>query len=170
MYNSSIILRLIIVSICMMLSVSALAQADCTAELAIFDERIASSHASEQTVQVARQMRENMEQMCAFLDDRTRQSMLDGLEDLMPTKSREERIAEGRARSAELQAAREARKREEEQAERAKPPVSRVILAPPTARSLAARLVDRDDIMYHLWIRDWDTYNGIPSGSLHFVP
>jgi hypothetical protein len=25
---------------------------------------------------------------------------------------------------------------------------------------LAARLVDRDDIMYHLWIQDWDTYNG----------
>jgi hypothetical protein len=149
--------RFLILLVMLVLSpLTAGAEADCSKELAIFDERIASTKGSDLNVQLALQYRSTLEQMCSLLDDAAKQAMLDGLDELLPTKSKDELRAERRARSAEQKALRKARKRAKAQAEQNQPIVSAVLRAPPTAEPLAARFMDRPEDMVRLWIWDWD--------------
>lgn len=136
-----------------------MAQADCSKEIKEIDERIASGNYPDQNVQVAQQLQGSLQQMCAFLDDATKASFMEQVEDILPTKSKEERLAERRARSKELKAQREARKRDKAAAEaQAALARSDVLSATPTARSNGGQFIDRPDPMYHLWIWDWDTF------------
>jgi len=134
-------------------------QADCSEELAIFDERIESGRYPDRNVQLALETRRVVEQMCSFLDDNTRRAMMDGLEDLLPIKSKEEKQAERRARSAEQKAIREAKKLAAAQAKRDQPMVSTVILAAPQAKPSNAQFIDRPEDMNTFWIWDWDTFD-----------
>jgi hypothetical protein len=140
-----------------LLITAALAQSDCSAEVAEIEKRIATGNYPDQNVELARKMRETMKQLCTYTDEATRAEMV---ERILPTKTEEDRRAERKVRSAQAKAERSARKREKQLAEMNKPAVSPVLLAPPTAKSLGAQLVDRDDIMYHAWLWDWDTYKG----------
>ena len=138
-----------------------MAQSDCSAEIAEIDRRIETGNYPANNVQVARTMQQSMAQMCAMMDAGTRASMMEGIEDLLPTKSEEEREAERRARSAELKAAREARKaREAGEARAREARVSPVVRAPATGRRVAATLLNRGEVMYHTWTWDWDIHNG----------
>jgi len=134
--------------------------ADCSADIADIEARSATGKYPEYNVNLARQMLASMTQLCGMMDEGTRTAMFDGFEDILPTKSEEERRAERKVKSAEARVAREARKREKAEAVRNKPAVSPVLIAAPTARTVATKLFDRNDVMYHVWIWDWDTYEG----------
>jgi hypothetical protein len=138
----------------------ATAQVDCSAEVSEIERRIATGNYPDQNVQMARQLQGSLGQMCAFMDEGTKAAMMEGLEELLPVKSEEQREAERRIKSAEAKAARDARKREEQDANKNKPPASAVLLAASTAKLVADHLFDRGDMMYHTWTWDWDTYKG----------
>ena len=144
----------------LLLPLSAMAQADCDQLSVEIEERIASGKYPDFNVQLAQQMLASFTQTCGMMDADTREAMFESFEGILPTKSEEERKTERRERAAKAKAAREARKLAKREAELNKPPVNPVILAPPTARSVAAQLIDRDDIMFHAWIWDWDIFNG----------
>lgn len=140
-------------------SLPAFGQADCSEEIAEIDRRIATGKYAEMNVTVANSMKSSLSQMCAFMDEGTRASMMEQIEDLLPTKSEEERQAERRAKAAKAKAAREARKRERAAAEEAVVR-SPVLDAPPTARLTKGQFLERPDAMHSIWIRDWDRYQG----------
>jgi hypothetical protein len=144
----------------MLLPHIAIAQADCSTEVAEIERRIATGNYPDQNAQIARQLQESLGQMCAFMDEGTKAAMMEGLEELLPVKSEDERRAEQRIKSAEAKAMRDARKREEQDAEKSDPTASPVLLAAPIAKLVADHLFARDDMMYHTWTWDWDTYNG----------
>lgn len=157
----STIPRLVVTGLLLAISTSVLAQADCSAEMNEIDRRIETGNYPARNVQIARQMQQSLGQMCAFMDAGTRASMMEGIEDILPTKSEEERRAERRARSAELKAAREERKaREAEESQARAQRVSPVVRAAATGRRVAATLLDRGEVMYHTWTWDWDVHNG----------
>ncbi|MGB5334906.1 MAG: hypothetical protein WBN07_04755 [Woeseiaceae bacterium] len=142
----------------------------CQERLKSVDDRIASGKYSAQNVQMAQQMRASIMQSCAYLDDATIGQMLEGFENLLPTRSEAERQAANDAKRAEREAQRdieraelEARReeradRERKQAAVKQPPVSDVLKRPATARSLGGDFVARDDGMYYASIYDWDLY------------
>jgi hypothetical protein len=137
-----------------------LTAADCSEDVAEIEARIATGKYPEYNVNLARQMLTSMTQLCGMMDEGTRAAMLEGFEDILPTKTEEELRAERKIKAAEAKAAREARKRERAEVERNKPAISPVLLAAPTAKLVATNLFDRDDTMYHVWLWDWDTYEG----------
>ncbi|TFH48381.1 MAG: cysteine--tRNA ligase, partial [Bacteroidia bacterium] len=106
------------------------------------------------------QYRSTLEQLCDYLDDATRQAMVDDLDELLSTKSKEELQADRRARTAKEKNRREGSKRAAAQAEQEKPIVSAVLRGAPTAKSLAAQFIVRPEDMVTLWIWDWDTFDG----------
>ncbi len=145
----------------LLLSQPWVANADCSEELAEIDRRIATGRYPDQNVQVAKQMRASMEQMCAALPADARAAMMEGLEDVLPVKSEDERRRERKARSAELKKEREARKRAQAEAERKRAAqVSPVVKSPPTARTIAAVELSRDEDMYYTHAWDWELHDG----------
>ena len=160
------------------LATTALAQTDCSAEISEIDRRLATGNYPAEKVQMARQMQSVFEQMCPFLDEAQRTDMAGSIEGILPTLSaaeREDWLAERsakrdaeqfaerpaqRAESERLKAARDAKKEAARLAELNKPPVSPVLLAPPIARSLAARAIPRDEPMTQLLLWDRDVYEG----------
>jgi hypothetical protein len=149
--------------------VTALEQEACQERFKSIDERIESGKYSDQNVQLAKQMRDSILQSCGFLDEASINKMMEGFEQLMPTKSAAERQADQDAKREERDAQRDAERKELEakRAERErnkvvteKPPVSEVLKRPPTAKSLGGKFVDRDDGMYYAEIKDWDLYRG----------
>ncbi|NIA26991.1 MAG: hypothetical protein GWP02_02970, partial [Desulfobulbaceae bacterium] len=118
------------------LATTALAQTDCSAEIAEIDRRIATGNYSTGDVQMARQMRAAFNQMCMFLDEESRAGMMGDIEKILPTMSEAERLAE------------------------ANPSASPVLLSPPTGRSLAAEVVVRGEPMSQFWLWDWDVFKG----------
>ena len=158
MLDFRIISQVLIAMAVTFLAPLAMAQADCSEEIAVIDERIAAGNFPQQNVQIARQLQDSLQQMCAFLDDATKAAFMEQFEDLLPTKPKEERQAERRARADERKAIRNARKRAE--AARTPAPQNAVLQALPTAKTLGGHFVERPDPMYHLWIWDWDTFNG----------
>lgn len=88
----------------------AFGQSDCTEELKEIDESIASGKYPETNVQIAKQLRISMIQVCSLLDEETLAQMMAGIEDLLPTKSEEQRRADKKAKSEEAKADRKARK------------------------------------------------------------
>ena len=147
-----------LITVLAMAPTNSMSQADCSAELASIDARIASGKYPDYNVQLAKQMRASLAQMCGLMDESTRAAMFEGFEEILPTKSDAERQADRRARSEELKAARDALKQAE--AARPLPADNEVLSAPPTARSIAATFIDRPDDMYHMWAWDWDTFEG----------
>lgn len=152
--------RLLALLVLSVLPLQAMAQADCSKEIAEIEARMDSGNYPAYNVDMARQMLTSLAPMCGMMDESMKAEFLESFESVLPTKSEEERTAERRARSAEAKAARETRKRAALEAERNKPPVSPVLLAAPTARSVASNLYERDDIMHQFWTWDWDTYEG----------
>lgn len=154
-------------------SASALEPAACRERLKSVDERIASGKYSDQNVQVAQQMRGSIMQSCAYLDEATIAQMMEGFEQLLPSRSAAEREAYEESRRADRKAKRETQRAELEvkRAERArfeeerrkleaqKPPVPAVLKQPPTGKSKMGRFVDRDDAMHNIAILDWDHNN-----------
>lgn len=118
------------------LTTIAVAQTDCSAEIAEIDRRIATGNYSTGDVQMARQMRAAFNQMCMFLDEESRAGMMGDIESVLPTMSEAERFSE------------------------ANPSVNPVLLSPPTARSLAAEVVVRGEPMNRFWLWDWDVFKG----------
>ena len=146
----------------------------CLDRLKSVDDRIASGRYSDQNVQMANQMRDGIMQSCAYLDEATIAQMMEGFEQLLPTRSEAERQAHEEAkrteraeqlevRRAELEVSRKERAERERKEAALKPkplPVSEVLKRPPTAKSLGGEFVDRDDGMYYARIYDWDLYRG----------
>jgi hypothetical protein len=122
--------------------------ADCSAEIAEIERRVSTGDYPEQNVQIARQIQASLDQMCDYLDANAKAAMLEGLEELLPTKSEDERQAE-----------RDALRDAGDNAPGARVAASPA-LPPPTARIVAARLVERDEDMLRLSIADWDAYRG----------
>ena len=153
---------------------SALEQEACLERLESVDQRIASGKYSDQNVQIARQMRGSIMQSCAYLDEATIGQMMEGFEQLLPTRSESERQAHEEAKRAERAELREVQRaemevRQKERAERErreaanKPKplaVSEVLKQPPTAKSVLAKTINRDDGMYYAELQDWDTFQG----------
>jgi len=153
MKNDPAIGRLLAILVLGPCAVASHAASDCTAQISVIDERIASGAYPQSTVELAMQMRQAIEQMCGYLDEQALNAMVDGINDLLPVKTEEELKAERRARAAELKAERDARAR----GESTQPAqVAPVLEAPPTARSLAARFIERADDMAVMLIWDWD--------------
>ncbi len=132
------------------------AQDDCSAELAIIDERIAGKP-DDYNKQMALMLRNSLQQMCPFTDAASRAAMLESLDELYPTKSPEELKAERRARTDQLKAERDARMTA---AAAAAPTRDAVLDGPPSGRSIAAQYVDRQEVMGNLVLRDWDIRDG----------
>jgi len=91
-------LRRILIAIAIVFaSPQVMAQADCSKEIAEIDKRIAAGSYPEMNVEVAQQVQGSLQQMCAYLDDGTKASIMEQLEDLLPTLSEEERRAQQKA-------------------------------------------------------------------------
>lgn len=152
--------RRLSLAVLLLIPAMAFAQADCSKQITEIERRIATGDYPEQNVRIARQAEAVLTQMCGFMTEDAKADMMDNLEEILPTKSEDQQQAERHARSKELQAEREAGEREQAARAAARPPLSPVISAGPTAKPVAARIVDRDEDMLHLWIADWDIYQG----------
>ena len=162
---------LVVLSACLS-SAMALDPEACQERLKSVDDRIASGKYSAQNVQTAQQMRDSIMQSCAYLDEATVGQMMEGFEQLLPTRSEAERQAHEEAkrteraeqlevRRAELEVSRKERAERERKEAALKPkplPISEVLKRPPTAKSVFGEFVDRDDGMYYAKIHDWDLY------------
>ena len=87
------VLTLLLLVASLLVSSPGYAQEDCSTELAEIDRRIATGNYPDYNVQMARTLQQSMTQMCAMMDASTRASMMEGIEDLLPIKSEEERQA-----------------------------------------------------------------------------
>lgn len=137
----------------------ATAQADCDGIIAEIDRRIATGSYPEHSVMMANSIKTSLPQLCTLMDESARANLMDQVEDILPTRSEEERRAERRVKAAQAKAAREARKRERAAAE-ASLTLDSALQAAPTARYVSGRFIDRPDAMHNLFVRDWDRYGG----------
>ena len=133
------------------------ALANCDDELAEIDRRIESGSYPEMNVQLAKTMRDSFAGMCGMLDDATRAQMMEGIEEILPTRSAEEQQAVNESRRAAAEASREARRTAEAEQVR---PDSGLSDATASGESVASGFVDRAEDMLRLWIWDWDVFNG----------
>lgn len=148
-------------------NVAAVSDSECNDAINDIDARIESGKYADQNVNAAKQMRDSLRQSCAFLDAAMLEKMMEGIEQILPTRSEAERQAYEEAKRKEREARREKQKaeREAKKAERAsqqakakKIPVSDVLKKPPTATTAIARFIDRNDDMNNVYILDWDLY------------
>jgi hypothetical protein len=148
---------LILSSLLFLVPLTAFAAGDCDAELAEIDRRIATGTYPDMNVELARQMRNSLEQMCGMLDDSMRAQMMEGIEEVLPTMTPEEQRADKAAKKAAAVAARDER-------QSARPasaqPGTTSSAVPQTGRSIASGFVDRAEDMLHFWIWDWDEFDG----------
>jgi hypothetical protein len=149
--------RLLAVSILALAPLHALAQDDCDEEIAEIDRRIATGNYTDMNVELARQMRHSLQQMCGMLDESMRAEFMEGIEDLLPTRTEAEQRAVREEKRAAANASREARKAAK--ASQSIPDSGLAGIAP-SGRSLASGFVDRDEDMLHFWTWDWDVYRG----------
>lgn len=133
------------------------AQTSCDDELAEIDRRIASGDYPDMNVQLAKTMRDSFAGMCGMLDDATRARMMEGIEEVLPTRSAEEQQAIKDSKRATAEASRQAR-REAETQRRA--PDSGLGKATGSGSSVASGFVNRSEDMLRFWIWDWDIHNG----------
>ena len=137
-----------------------LALDDCSAELAIFDQRIENTDHPDYNVQLALQMRQGIEQNCGFLDEQVLGHLLDNLDEILPPGPNDP-PRERRAQPSVVAA---------DDADRAKvtsgaPPrqsaaVPSMSGASSRGRSLAAQFIDRPDNMDMFAIWDMDIHAG----------
>lgn len=137
-------------------NVAAVSDSECNDAINDIDARIKSGKYSHQNVNAAKQMRDSLRQSCGFLDATMLEKMMEGFEQILPTRSEAERQAYEEAKRKEREARREKQKaeREAKEAESAsqqvgikKIPVSEVLKKPPTATTAIARFIDRNDDM-----------------------
>lgn len=153
-------------------NVAAVSESECNDAIKDIDARIESGKYSDQKVNIAKQMRDSVLQSCGFLDAATLEKMMEGFEQLLPTRSAEEQEAVAAQKKKERQALRE-KQREELEAKRAEQaeleknrvpekvlPIPAVLQKPPTGSTLKAQYVVRDEDMYWAEIHDFDIYNG----------
>lgn len=153
--------RILILCIAFIVAEDSRGRQDCSAELAEIDRRIESGNYDEQRVKQARMMRDSLVSLCPIMPADAVAGMMDSFEDLLPTKSEEELLAERRARSDQLKAERTRRKAARAEAEEARSAqVSPVVRAAATARSLAATYLERSENMYYTYLWDWHLHNG----------
>ena len=150
-------------------------QAECEDRLRSVDERMASGKYPDSNVATAKQMRDSILQSCSLLTEDMIDQMMEGFEQLLPTRTKEEQAAYEQARREQRRAEREAGRAEEdarraerdrirqEQAEREardRLPVSAILLDPPTGKSARAERIERPDDMLQAELADWDVFNG----------
>ena len=145
----------------------------CESYLASIDQRIGSGKYPENNVALARQLRDALAQSCSHLPEDQVAQMMEGFEQLLPTRTEEERLAYEKAkreqRRTEVEASRaenDARRAERdrrrqaqaEEEERNRLPVSPVLTQPPTARVASIEHIERPDGMSQVEIIDSDVY------------
>jgi hypothetical protein len=140
-----------------LIPVGAQAQGDCGKELAEIDRRLESGKYAETNVQIAKGIRDSLAGMCSMMDEATLAQMMEGIEEVLPTRTDEEQRAIKEAKSAVAEASREARKAAE--ASRSGPG-SGIGGVDGSGASVASGFVNRSEDMLRLWIWDWDIYNG----------
>ncbi len=142
------------------LPTASLALDDCSAELAIFDQRIESTDHPDYNVQLALQMRQGIEQMCSFLDEAALGQMLDNLDEVLPPgpsdPARERRPQPSIVPADDVDRARVASSAPPRQPAA----VASMFGASSRGRSLAAQFIDRPDNMDMFAIWDMDVHNG----------
>jgi len=144
----------------MLIAPLAMAQADCSKEIAAIEERIESGAYSEQSVQLARQLQASFGQMCAFMDEDSKAKFVEQIDEFLPAVLDEDLRAEHEGPSeAEKQANRDTRRRRKEAA-RVEEVLDPVLQAAPTARIDSGQFIGRPDPMTHLSIRGWDNFGG----------
>ncbi len=153
-------------------NVAAVSETECNAAISDIDARIESGKYSDQKVNVAKQMRDSVSQSCGFLDAATLEKMMEGFEQLLPTRSAEEQEAVAAQKKKERKALREKQRKEleakrAEQAELEKNrvpekvlPIPAVLQKPPTGSTLKAQYIARDEGMREAVIHDYDIYKG----------
>jgi len=137
--------------------VAALAVGDCSKELAEIDRRLESGNYAEMNVQIAKGIRDSLAGMCGMMDEATLAHMMEGVEEVLPTRTEEEQRAVREAKSAVAEASRAARKAAE--ASRSAPD-SGIKDVDSSGASVASGFVDRSEDMLRFWIWDWDLHNG----------
>jgi hypothetical protein len=147
----------LILTILVLTPVPVIAQTECDAEIAEIDRRIATGNYDEMNVELARQMRNSLQQMCGMLDDSMRAQIMEGVEDVLPTRTEDEKRAIREEKRASAEASREARKAAEASQSM---PDSGLNGITPSGHSLASGFVDRDEDMLHFWVWDWDVFQG----------
>ena len=133
------------------------AQGDCGAEIAEIDRRIETGDYAVMNVQIATGIRDSLAGMCSMMDDATLARMMEGIEEVLPTRTEEEQRAVKEAKRAVAEASREAR--EAAEANRPAPDIG-IGDVDETGTSVASGFVDRSEDMLRLWIWDWDIHNG----------
>jgi hypothetical protein len=137
-----------------------LALDDCSAELAIFDQRIENTDHPDYNVQLALQMRRAIEQMCGILDEQALGHMLDNLDEVLPPgpneQPRERRAQPSISATDDVDRAR---------VTSSVPPRQSAVVpsmsgASPRGRSLAAQFIDRPDDMDMFAVWDMDIHDG----------
>ena len=144
-------------SILFLVPLHALAQADCDGEIAEIDRRIATGNYAEINVELARQLRDSLRQMCGMLDASMREQMMESIEEVLPTRTESEARAIREQKRAEAKAAQDARKAAEASREVLDSGLSGVTVS---GKSLGSGFVDRGEDMLHFWIWDWDIHRG----------
>ncbi|MDH3635128.1 MAG: hypothetical protein OES20_10515 [Gammaproteobacteria bacterium] len=151
-------------------NVAAVSESECNDAIKDIDARIESGKYSDQKVNIAKQMRDSVLQSCGFLDTATLEKMMEGFEQLLPTRSAEEQEAVAAQKKKDREALREKQREELEakRAERAKleknrvpekvMPIPAVLQKPPTGSTLKGLYVARDEDMYRAEIQDFDKY------------
>ncbi len=127
---------------------------DCGPYVAEIDQKIAAAEAAGHDAQVARELREQIPQMCAFLDEASLRAMIDGLDQLLPF------LSEVTAQAELAEAARTA----------AEPSTAGLQSVPETGRSLGGGLIARPDAMHHFGIWDMDVHQGRARVTYHTRP
>ena len=104
-------------------------------------------------------MRDSLDGMCGMLDDATLAQLMEGIEEVLPTRSAEEQQAVKEAKRATAEASRNARKAATAAREQAKPD-SGLAKVTGQGRSVASGFIDRNEDMLNFWIWDWDVHEG----------
>ena len=113
--------RMFAFAILIVFPATAFAQTDCSEELAEIDRRIDSGNYPEMNVQLAKTMRDSLAGMCGMLDEATLAHIMDGIEEALPVKTEEEKLAERKTKGEIAAASRAARKEAEAEREHARP-------------------------------------------------
>jgi hypothetical protein len=148
--------------------VLALEQQECLERLAPIDARIVSGEYPPQDVQMAQTMRDQVLQMCGFMNDAEFTALIASFDQMLPPDpeiaaerdaKRRQALVEVEQLDAQREARRAARAQESAQAMEL-PPVSPILEAPPTATTAVARFINRDDAMAMVDVLDRDRFNG----------
>lgn len=133
---------------------------DCSAELAIFDQRIENTDRPDYNVQLALQMRQGIEQNCGFLDEQVLGHLLDNLDEILPPGPNDAQLQRRAEPSIVPPDDGDGAKVTSSAPPRQSAAVPSMSAATSRGRSLAAQFIDRPDNMDMFAIWDMDIHNG----------